>query len=215
MTDGFWKAITVVCLGALLFVIYSISTGKNFFDKVIPGGGVVETASLTIQRIERESQLVTTRAYVQAIVRQKDEQVYGNAEVVRIVPATIHYAVNLAEIDRTKMEYDELTQTLWVPLPEVKILSIDPNLEKAELIKSLDMLRTESGIGNQLEQATEKMVRPTLERMGKAPEIIRVAKDQAVTSVRQLLESSLEATGKRVHVKPYFKAEGKSGPPEE
>ncbi|MDX2029720.1 MAG: DUF4230 domain-containing protein [Blastocatellia bacterium] len=215
MTDGFWKVVTVVCLGALLFVIYSISTGKNFLETVIPGGGVVETAGLTIQKLERESQLATTRAYVQAVVRQKDEQVYGNAEVVRIVPATIHYAVNLAEIDRAKMEYDEMTQTLWVPLPDVRILSIDPDLEKAELIKSLDILRTESGIGNQLEQATEKMVRPTLERMGKTPEIVKVAKDQAVASVRQLLESSLEATGKRVHVKPYFKTEGKKGPADE
>ncbi|MFN0085654.1 MAG: DUF4230 domain-containing protein [Blastocatellia bacterium] len=215
MTDGFWKAVTVVCLGALLFVIYSISTGKNFLDRVIPGGGVVETAGATILKLERESQLVTTRAYVQAVVRQKDEQVYGNAEVARIVPATIHYAVNLAEIDRGKMEYDEITQTLWVPLPDVRILSIDPDLGKAELIKSLDILRTESGIGNQLEQATEKMVRPTLERMGNAPEIVKVAKDQAVASVRQLLESSLEAAGRRVHVKPYFKTEGKKAPSDE
>ncbi len=215
MTDTFWKLITAICLGALLFVIYSISTGKNFFDKVLPGGSVIETASATILKMEKESQLVSTRAYVQGVVRQKDEQVYGNAEVVRIVPATILYAVNLAEVDRNSMEFDDKTQTLWVPLPEVKIVSIDPDLEKAELIKSLDLLRTESGIGNQLEQATEKMVRPALEKMGKSPEILRFAREQAIASVRQLLEATLDAAGKRVKVKPYFKTDGRKGAVEE
>ena len=182
---------------------------------ILPGGSVIQTASATILKMEKESQLVSTRAYVQGVVRQKDEQVYGNAEVVRIVPATILYAVNLAEVDRNSMEFDDKTQTLWVPLPEVKIVSIDPDLEKAELIKSLDLLRTESGIGNQLEQATEKMVRPALEKMGKSPEILRFAREQAIASVRQLLEATLDAAGKHTKVKPYFKTDGRKGAAEE
>ncbi len=215
MGDAFWKLITVICLGAMLFVIYSMSTGKNLLERFLPAaaitGNVEQTASATILRLERVSQLVSTTAFVQAVVRLKDVQVYGEAEVVRIVPAKIHYAVSLAEIDRTQLEYETQAQTLWVPLPDVKILSIDPDLEKAELIKSLGVLRTESGIGNQLEQATEKMVRPALEQMGKSPDIVKFAKDQALNSVRQLLESALLASGTRVRVKPYFKSEGKQG----
>lgn len=213
MGDAFYKLITVIALGAILVVIYSLSTGKSALERLIPslpGGNVVESASATIQKLDRESQLVSTTAYVQAVVRKKDEQLYGNAEVVRIVPAKIHYAVNLAGIDAKKMEYDAQSQTLYVPLPDIEILSIDPDLEKAELIKSLDTFRTESGIGNQLEQATEKMVRPTLERMGASPEIMRFAKDQAILSVRQMLEASLEAAGKRTRVKPYFRSDGKT-----
>ncbi|MGH9844154.1 MAG: DUF4230 domain-containing protein [Blastocatellia bacterium] len=218
MGDAFWKLITVICLGAMLFAIYSMSTGKNLLERFLPASGigaltgnVERAANATILRLERESQLVSTTAFVQAVVRLKDVQVYGEAEVVRIVPAKIHYAVNLAEIDRTQLEYDKQSQTLWVPLPDVKILSIDPDLEKAELIKSLGAFRSESGIGNQLEQATEKMVRPALEQTGKSPDIVKFAKDQAVNSVRQLLESALEASGTRVRVRPYFKSEGKQG----
>jgi hypothetical protein len=216
MGDAFYKLITVIALGAILVVIYSLSTGKSALERLVPSlpsGNVVESASATIQKLDRESQLVSTTAYVQAVVRKKDEQVYGNAEVVRIIPAKIHYAVNLAGIDPKKMEYDAQTQTLYVPLPDVEILSIDPDLERAELIKSLDTFRTESGIGNQLEQATEKMVRPTLERMGTSPEIMRFAKDQAILSVRQMLEASLEAVGKRTRVKPYFRSDGKMPAP--
>ena len=209
MTDLFWKVVTVICLGAMLFVIYSISTGRNFLDRILPTGSVVRTASATILKLDRESQLVTATAFVQAVVRQKDVQLYGNAEVVRIVPARIHYAVNLGEMDRSKIEYDAQTETLWVPLPDAKIQSIDPDLEKAEMIKSLDLLRTESGIGNQLEQATEKLVRPELEKMGTSPDILRFAKAQAIITVRQLLESSLGAVGQRVRVRPYFISEGK------
>jgi hypothetical protein len=218
MGDAFWKLVTIICLGAMLFVIYSMSTGRNLLERFMPAAGipgltgsVEETASATILRLERESQLVSTTAFVQGVVRQKDSQVYGDAEVVRIVPAKIHYAVSLAEIDRTRLEYEKGTQILWVPLPDVKILSIDPDLEKAETIKSLGVFRTESGIGNQLEQATEKMVRPALEQLGKSPDILKFAREQALVSVRNLLEASLEAAGTRVRVKPYFKSEGKRG----
>jgi hypothetical protein len=56
------------------------------------------------------------------------------------------------------------------------------------------------------------MARPALEELGKSPEVMRAAKDQAVLSVRQLLESALDAVGPGVRVKPYFKSEGKAPP---
>ncbi|MGE0129132.1 MAG: DUF4230 domain-containing protein [Blastocatellales bacterium] len=210
---GFWKVIAVISIGVAVLASYAFMTGKGVYDVFAPQGKVVQTATTTLLKMERENQLVTTRAFVQAVVRRRDEQWYGNAEVIRIVPATIHYSVNLAEIDRAKIEYDEQSKTLWVPLPDVRILSIDPDLTKAETIRNLDMLRTEELTGNVLEETTEKMVRPTLEELGKSPEIIRTAKDQAVVSVRQLLESALDAVGTGVRVKPYFKSEGKAPSP--
>jgi hypothetical protein len=209
-SGGVWKLIAVVSVVVAALATYAFVTGKGIYDVFAPQGKIIQTATTTLLKIERENQLVTTRAFVQAVVRQRDEQWYGNAEVIRIVPATIHYAVNLAEIDREKIEYDEQSKTLWVPLPDVKILSIDPDLTKAETIRNLDLLRTEQLTGNVLEEATEKMVRPTLEELGKSPEIIKSAKDQAIVSVRQLLESALDATGAGVRVKPYFKSEGKA-----
>jgi hypothetical protein len=210
---GIWKLIAVISIAVAVLASYAFMTGKGVYDVFAPQGKVVQTATTTLLKMERENQLVTTRAFVQAVVRHRDEQWYGAAEVIRIVPATIHYAVNLNEIDREKIEYDDQSKTLWVPLPDVKILSIDPDLTKAETIRNLDLLRTEELTGNVLEEKTEKMVRPTLEELGKSPEIIRSAKDQAVVSVRQLLESALDAVGTGVRVKPYFKSEGKTPAP--
>ena len=208
----FWKLVALISVAVAVLASYAFISGKGVYDYFTPQAKVVETATTTLLKIERESQLVTTRAYVQAVVRQRDEQWYGNAEIIRIVPATIHYSVNLAEIDREKLEYDEQSRTLHVPLPEVKILSIDPDLTKAETIRNVDLLRTEGLTGNVLEDATEKLVRPKLEEIGKSPDIVKSAKDQAVMSVRQLLESALDAVGLDVKVKPYFKSEGKVPP---
>ncbi len=209
MSNAFWKLMTVILLVFALAAIYFMFGGKQLYDLFIPRGDVLKTATSTLLRIERENSLVTTTAYVQAVVRQKDIQWYGDAQVVRIVPAKIHYAVNLAEIDPHAMEYDEKARVLYVPLPDIKIQSIDPDLTKAEVIRSIDLFRSESLTGNVLEDTTEKMVRPTLEEMGKSPDITRIARDQALLSVKQLLESALNATGSRVQVRPYFKSEGK------
>jgi hypothetical protein len=209
---AFWKLLALISIAVAALASYAFISGKGVYDYFTPQAKVVETASTTLLKMDRESQLVTTRAYVQAVVRQRDAQWYGNAEIIRIVPATIHYAVNLAEIDRERLEYDEQSRTLHVPLPDVNILSIDPDLTKAETIRNVDLLRSEGLTGNVLEDATEKMVRPTLEELGKSPDIIRSAKDQAVMSVRQLLESALDAVGLDVRVKPYFRSEGKVPP---
>jgi hypothetical protein len=155
--------------------------------------------------LERDASLVTTQAYVQTVIRQRNEQWYGDAEIIRIVPATIHYAVNLKDIDHGRMVFDEKKRELRVPLPDVKILSIDPDLVKAEIIRNLDFLRTESQTGNQLEATTEQMIRPEIEKMGKSPEIIKTAKEHAIASVRQLLESALSSVGQPISVQPYFK----------
>ncbi|MCI0523666.1 MAG: DUF4230 domain-containing protein [Acidobacteria bacterium] len=207
---GLWKLIAVISIGVAILASYAFMTGRGVYDIFAPQGRVVQTVNTTLLKMERENQLVTTRAFVQAVVRHRDEQWYGNAEVIRIVPATIHYAVNLAGIDREKLEYDDQSKTLWVPLPDVEILSIDPDLTKSETIRNLDAFRTEGLTGNILEESTEKKVRPTLEELGKSPQIINTAKDQAIVSVRRLLESALDAAGTGVSVKPYFKSEGKT-----
>lgn len=204
----FWKltaiASLVVALAALALA-GMLYTRKGFGDFFWPGEKIVSTAKTTLLRLERDTSLVTTRAFVQAVVRQRDEQWYGDAEVIRIVPATIYYAVNLKDIDQGRLSYDERKQELRVPLPDVKILSIDPDLTKAELIRNLDFLRTESLSGNTLEDTTEQMVRPELEKLGNSPEIIKTAKEHAIASVRQLLESALSTVGQTVAVQPYFK----------
>src|SRR5262249_3223798 len=119
-----WKVIAVISIGIALLASYAYMKGKGLSDIFAPQGRILQTATATLVKMDRENQLVTTRAFVQAVVRLKDEQWYGNAEVIRIVPATIHYAVNLAEIDQSKIEYDASSKTLWVPLPDVRILSI-------------------------------------------------------------------------------------------
>ncbi len=208
-----WKltaiASFVVALAALLLA-GALYMRKGVGDFFWPGEKVLSTAKTTLLRLERDTSLVTTRAYVQAVVRQRDEQWYGNAEVIRIVPATIYYSISLKDIDSGRMTYDEQKQQLLVPLPDVKILSIDPDLSKAEIIRNLDFLRTESMTGNQLEDTTEQMVRPELEKLGNSPEIIKTAKEHAIASVRQLLESALSSVGKPIAVQPYFKNDGQA-----
>lgn len=208
MNNGFWKWIALMIIGFGL-VALSLFASKHLYEFILPRENVLTTARTALLKMERDSNLVTTRAFVQAVVRKRNEQWYGNAEVIRIVPATINYAVNLAEIDRNQLEYDQQARMLYVPLPDVKIHSIDPDLAKAEIIRNISLLRSESMTGNTLEEETEKMVRPTLEEMGKSPEIMSTAKDQAIVSVRRFLESAFNATGMPVQVRPYFKSDGK------
>jgi hypothetical protein len=214
VAEKLWKLVALasfIVMIAALVLAGMLYTRKGIGDLFWPEEKIVRTARTTLLRVERDNSLVTTRAYVQAVVRQRSEEWYGNAEVIRIVPATISYAINLNDIDSGKLEYDDQKRVLRVPLPEVKILAIDPDLTKAEIIRNLDFLRSESQTGNQLEETTERMVRPEIERMGLSPEIIKMAKDQAIISVRQLLETALGSVGQPVAVQPYFRSDSQPG----
>lgn len=208
LSEKFWKITALLSLLVTIIVMVMavmMYTGRNAKDLFWPEERVVKSARAALLRIERESSLVTTKAYVQVVVRQSSEEWYGDAEVIRIVPATISYAINLKDIDQGRMEFDEQRQLLRVPLPDVKIVAIDPDLGRAEIIRRLDFLRSEGATGNELEEATEKMIRPKIEEAGKSPEIIKIAKEQAIASVRQLIESALGAVGQPVAGQPYFK----------
>ena len=206
MNNRFWKSVAALSLVLAIAALCWNFTGRRLFDWLTPDQKIIRTANAVLLKIERDNSLVTTKAYVQAIVRQRDERWYGDAELIRIVPATIHYAINLGEIDRSQLRYEN--GVLLIPLPDVKIQAIDPDLAKAELLRNLDFLRTEKYTGNILEETTEKMVRPTLEEMGKSPDIYRVAKEQAIASIKQLFEAAFGAAGIPVQVKPYFKSDG-------
>ncbi len=207
-SEKFWKITALLSLLVTMIVMVMtvmMYTGRNARDLFWPEERIVRSARTALLRIERESSLVTTKAYVQVVIRQSSEEWYGDAEVIRIVPATISYAINLKDIDQGRMEFDEQRQLLRVPLPDVKIVAIDPDMGRAEIIRRLDFLRLEGETGNELEEATEKMIRPKIEEAGKSPEIIKIAKEQAISAVRQLLESALGAVGQPVAVQPYFK----------
>ena len=208
MNERAWKWTALLSAGVAVALLAVLFAGWQLSGRLFGRGDVVKTATITLLRLERDSQLITTRAYVQAVVRQRSEEWYGNAEVIRIVPATVSYAVSLADIDRRQMKYDAAKRVLSVPLPDVRVVAIDPDLAHAEIIRSLDLLRSQAGAGNQLEEATEKMVRPELEKVGKSPEALRIAKEQAIVSVRSLLESALAATGQQIEVRPFFASDG-------
>ncbi len=207
MNEKSWKGLALAGIGVSLALLVVLVAGWQLYGRLFGRENIIRTASGTLLRLERDSQLVTTRAFVQAVVRERNDAWYGTAEVIRIIPATVHYAVNLAEIDRAQMKYDEAKRVLFVPLPDVKVIAIDPDLTRSETIRSLDLLRTQSGAGNELEEATEKMVRPALEKIGNSPEAVKVAKEQAIAAVQKLLESAFAATGRSIEVRPYFKSE--------
>ncbi|MFN0124485.1 MAG: DUF4230 domain-containing protein [Blastocatellia bacterium] len=198
-----------IFLVVLPLTLIVLAVGNMFWSQISglfrAQDDVLGSARTTLTRVEKQSKLITSKAFVQAVVRQRDDQWYGNAEVIRMVPATIHYAIDLAAIDKEKMRYDKDKNELVVPLPDVQITAIDPDLAHMEVIRNLDLLRSQAATGNPLEEATEKMVRPTLEKMSRSPQAVRSARDQAINAVKTLLESAFAATGRAVHVQPYFR----------
>jgi hypothetical protein len=169
-------------------------------------------ASAALTRLEAQNQLITAKAYLQVVVRQSDSQWYGKAEVIRIVPAVVSYAIDLGQIDPKAMQYERRLNVLTVPLPDPAIAAIDPQLDKAEVIRSADLLRTQGGALNRLEDLTEKQVRPAIEQAAQNAEAQSLARAQAKQAVRALLQGALSATGGgQVRVEPYFASDSKAG----
>jgi hypothetical protein len=201
-----------LALVGLLFVVLPglFLLGWSARQWLAPEPDVVASAQTAILKLEGQRKLITLKAVVQTVVRQSDEQWFGKAEVIRIVPARVSYGVDLAKLNARSLRYDPAARRLTIALPPVEVLAIDPDLANAQVIRTSDLLRRQGGVVNQLEDATLTRLRPALEAAAKDPALLDSAREQTKIALRALLEPALAAAGGGVAVTPVFA--GRTGP---
>lgn len=166
----------------------------------------LDSAAITasIARMEPQARLVTTTAFVQVVSRVEDlSRLWGDARVFAVAPGKIHYSVDLTA---PQLSWDAAARRLDVVVPDPR-WTVEPDMKRLELIRSIGGLRTEAGIGNALEAKVLKRVAADFERLAANPQALATARDQARLSVQALLQTAVAASGPPVSVTVRFRSE--------
>ncbi len=180
--------IVIVLFAALAFV-----TWKAFFEQ--EEGDPVASAMLAF---EKQNQLTVFSSRFEVMAESVDERgVLGvnflKSRQAMIIPATVEYRVNLANVGRERMQWDPDTETLDVQLPPLK--TTVPNLDEKSARLFTDGNFVTGGAAEALIRNNSEVAEEKASVFARNPEVLALARTAAKEAVRQNLAIPLSVAG--------------------
>jgi hypothetical protein len=165
------------------------------------------STTLVVQELKGRRTLIVAQAIVEARIRLKvpPSQLLGlrlpdDAELLRLVPATISYGVDLAGLTPESLRWSGQGKVLAISVPDVRIIAVDQHDHDIFETKSLGLLRSEAGLGNALEVEARTITRPALLRRAGDDRLLSFAREQARLSLASLVRTLSGRSDVRVEV---------------
>lgn len=151
----------------------------------------------TLTAFEKQNKLTVFSAQLAPVVASEDSRLLGlvNSKQVAIIPARVDYTLDLSQMDRSRLDWNEQTHVLTVRLPA--ITAGKPNLDEARaqyLREGIWISRdAQDNLSRQNTQLAEKLA---LEQAVN-PVLMGLARSAAKDAVRQNLAIPLQVAGYR------------------
>lgn len=110
-----------------------------------------------------------------------------------IIPATVEYRLDLANMDRDRFRWDDGSQTLFVALPVLRISR--PNLDEAQAKTFTEGNFVTGSAAQALAKNNSAQAERRASAFAKNPEVLALARQAAKDAVRQNLAIPLQVAG--------------------
>lgn len=164
-----------------------------------------EVLSATVRSLQAENKLVVFRYTADARVKAAD--VYAGllrADQELIVPGSTVYFLDMAEFGPGNVRYDERSKVVDITLPALKIGDVALRPDKATAINH-GWLTLSSGVVEPLAKRNFAAARRAFVAQANTPELVRLARAQALKSVAAQFEVPLRVVGRGdVKVSAHF-----------
>lgn len=110
-----------------------------------------------------------------------------------IIPAHVEYRLDLSQMDRDRLQWDEGTETLDVVLPVLRISR--PNLDEARKKVYTDGVWVTRGAAENLSRENSRAAEAKAAAFAKNPEVVALARQAAKAAVQQNLAIPLQSAG--------------------
>ena len=144
---------------------------------------------------EKQNRLTVFSAQLSPVVASEDSRVFGlvQSKQVAVIPARVDYTLDLSQMDRSRLRWDEETSTLDVQLPPLKVGK--PNLDegRAQYLREGIWISRDAQ-DNPTRQNTRLAEQQAVEQAAN-PVLIGLARSAAKDAIRQNLAIPLEVAG--------------------
>ena len=147
---------------------------------------------------EKQNSLTVFSSRFEVVAESVDTRGILNIDLLEsrqaaIIPATVEYRLDLSQMDRDRLEWDEESETLGVVLPVLKISR--PNLDEAEAKTFTEGTYVSRDASADLARNNSRQAERKAAEFAKNPEVLRMARSAAREAVRQNLAIPLQVAG--------------------
>lgn len=144
---------------------------------------------------EKQNRLTVFSAQLSPVVASEDSRLFGalRSRQVAVIPARVDYTLDLSQMDRTRLAWDEATKTLDVQLPPLAVSR--PNLDEARAQYLREGLWITRDAQDELTRDNTQLAEQQALEQATNPVLMGLARGAAKDAIRQNLAIPLEVAG--------------------
>ena len=144
---------------------------------------------------EKQNRLTVFSAQLSAVVASEDSRLFGalKTKQVAVIPARVDYRLDLSQVDRDRLSWDETTSTLDVQLPALTVGK--PNLDEGRAQYLREGLLFTRDAQDELTRDNTRLAEQQAVEQAANPVLMGLARSAAKDAIRQNLAIPLEVAG--------------------
>lgn len=144
---------------------------------------------------EKQNRLTVFSAQLSPVVSSEDSRLFGTIRnrQVAVIPARVDYTLDLSQMDRNRMRWDEQTNTLDVQLPPLRVGK--PNLDEGRAQYLREGIWFSRDAQDQLTRQNTRLAEQQAVEQAANPVLMSLARSAAKDAIRQNLAIPLEVAG--------------------
>ena len=193
-------ALTLAAVAGVSFVVGYQVAPREILDSTVEHVGFLtvdtkKVLSATIESLKSESRLVSY-SYVgtQNVSIDRGKWIVLNGNQQLIVPATVSYFIDLAQLTETSATFDESTNTVKVTLPKL-MLTVEFDPRRATIINN-GLLTLNDEVVQALTKISYDTARKSAIKQGQQAALVQSARDRTTENIERLFQVPLHAAGK-------------------
>ena len=193
-------ALTLAAVAGVSFVVGYQVAPREILDSTVEHVGFLtvdtkKVLSATIESLKSEARLVSY-SYVgtQNVSIDRDKWIVFNGNQQLIVPATVSYFIDLAQLTETSATFDESTNTVTVTLPKL-MLTVEFDPRRATIINN-GLLTLNDEVVQALTKINYDTARKSAIKQGQQAALVQSARDRTTENIERLFQVPLHAAGK-------------------
>lgn len=144
---------------------------------------------------EKQNRLSVFSAQLSPVVSSEDSRFFGTirSRQVAVIPARVDYTLDLSQMDRNRLRWDEATSTLDVQLPPLRVGK--PNLDEGRAQYLREGIWISRDAQDELTRANTRLAEQQAVEQAANPVLLGLARSAAKDAIRQNLAIPLEVAG--------------------
>jgi hypothetical protein len=144
---------------------------------------------------EKQNRLTVFSAQLSPVVASEDSRLFGaiKSRQVAVIPARVDYTLDLSQMDRNRLKWDEQTNTLDVQLPPLRVGK--PNLDESRAQYLREGIWISRDAQDDMTRANTRLAEQQAVEQAANPVLMGLARSAAKDAIRQNLAIPLEVAG--------------------